>query len=74
MAYKVYSYRLPEEYAAEVASIAKELGVSQGYILQVFIYGASNEHLPPPMKRDPNSKTQQIETGEASHEGTETHG
>ena len=73
MSFKVYSYRLPEEYAAEIASIAKELGVSQGYVVQVLVYGGSNKHLPPPMKRDPNSKTQPIPTEETPNEGTATH-
>jgi hypothetical protein len=69
MAFKVHSYRLPDAYDAEIKRIADDLKVSEGYVIQVALYGSGNERLPPPAMRDPSGKTQKIEL-EEKHEGT----
>lgn len=51
MAFEMFTCRLPTEYCEYIASLAKALKQSEGFIVQQMVYGSSNGRLSLPKHR-----------------------
>lgn len=71
MAFRVASFRLPDEYIAAIADIAGKEEESQGFIIQQALYSMLNGSLPIPRRRDeaPRRKTERVRRTEDDLEG-----